>query len=126
MWRCPILLIITALAWPAERPVPPPGVTIPVADKTQLEFGLKRLGASVAEAKKKHGARSSLVADVLIFHEAVRYALEHEEFLKLEEVQRAKEMLRMGQERADYLMGPYALGRAVRSGGARIFFQAGR
>ncbi len=104
MWRCPILLIITALAWPAERPVPPPGVTIPVADKTQLEFGLKRLGASVAEAKKKHGARSSLVADVLIFHEAVRYALEHEEFLKLEEVQRAKEMLRMGQERADYLM----------------------
>ncbi len=104
MRRCLFFLSLTSLAWAAERPVPPLGVTIPVADKTQLEFGLKRLGASVAEAKKKHGARSLLVADVLIFHEAVRYALENGEFLKAEEIQRAKEMLRLGQERADYLM----------------------
>jgi len=44
------------------------------------------------------------VADVLIFHEAVRYALENGEFLKPEEIQRGKEMLRLGQERADYLL----------------------
>ena len=51
-----------------------------------------------------HGARSALVADVMIFHEAVRYALEYNEFLKADEIPRAREMLRMGQERADYLL----------------------
>ena len=44
-----------------------------------------------------------LVADVLIFHEAVRYALQYNEFLKADEIPRAKELLRIGQERADYL-----------------------
>jgi pimeloyl-ACP methyl ester carboxylesterase len=44
------------------------------------------------------------VADVLIFHEAVRYALENNEFLKTEEIERAKEMLRLGQDRADNLL----------------------
>ena len=44
-----------------------------------------------------------LVADVLIFYEAVRYALQYDEFLKADEIPRAKELLRIGQERADYL-----------------------
>ena len=101
---CPIFLSILSFAWAAERPVPAPGVPVPAADRAQLEAGLKRLGASVAEAKKQHGARSTLVADVLIFHEAVRYALEYGEFLKADEIEHAKEMLRMGQERADYLL----------------------
>ena len=99
-----ILLSILSLSWAAERPVPPAGVPVPAADRAQLEAGLHRLGASVAEAKKMHGARSALVADVMIFHEAVRYALEYNEFLKADEIPRAREMLRMGQERADYLL----------------------
>jgi hypothetical protein len=98
----PLLFCLTFLS-AAERPVPPPGIEVPAADKAQLESGLKRLAASVAEGKKRFGARSNLVADVLIFHEAVRYALEYDEFLKPEEIQRAKDLLRMGQERADSL-----------------------
>ncbi len=103
MRRCLFSLVIAALAWTAERPVPPPGVPVPAADRTQLEAGLGRLNASIAELKKKHGSRSMLVADVLIFHEAVRYALQYNEFLKADEIPRAKELLRMGLERADYL-----------------------
>ena len=88
----------------AERPVPPPGIPVPAADRSYLEAGLKRLNASIAEGRKKVGARSPLLADVLIFHEAVRYALENNEFLKPEEITQAKELLRIGQERAAYLM----------------------
>jgi dienelactone hydrolase len=99
-------LLTVALSAPAaERPVPPPGITIAEADRQILESGLRLLGERIAQLKKQEGLRSPLVADVAIFHEAVRYALHYNEFLKPEEVARAKEMLREGQQRADYLSG---------------------
>lgn len=103
MARTGLILLLCFLTWAAERPVPAPGVAVPAAERSRLEAGLKRLSTSIAELKQKRGSRSSLVADVMIFHEAVRYALQYDEFLKPEEIARAHEMLRLGQERADNL-----------------------
>ncbi|MDP9171344.1 MAG: hypothetical protein M3N54_12055 [Acidobacteriota bacterium] len=55
--------------------IPPPGVTVPEADQRQLRSGLDRL-AKRMEALKMHPH----IADVEIFHNAVRYALEGNEF----------------------------------------------
>jgi dienelactone hydrolase len=113
--RAVLWILFLTMAFGAERPVPPPGVTVAEADRQILQSGIRRLGADIENLKKQHGLRSPLVADVAIFHAAVRYALDYNEFLKPEEIARAKDMLRMGQERAEYL----AAGRvpwAVQSG----------
>lgn len=80
------------------RPVPPPGVPLSDQDRAQIEAGLKRLSAAIAELKGV-----ALLPDVQIFHEAVRYGLTYNEFLKPEDVARAKELLRAGQARAEDL-----------------------
>ncbi|HKQ77570.1 MAG TPA: prolyl oligopeptidase family serine peptidase [Blastocatellia bacterium] len=83
---------------PAMRPIPPAGVEVPAADRTELEDGLRRLNAAM-EKLKDH----PLLPDVMIYHEAVRYALQYNEFFKLEEVFKAKLLLRNGAERARQL-----------------------
>ncbi|HYO83785.1 MAG TPA: prolyl oligopeptidase family serine peptidase, partial [Bryobacteraceae bacterium] len=83
------------------RPVPPPGVAVPDNDRTELSEGLDRLGRNL-ELLRGH----ALLADVQVFHEAVRVALKYGEFFKPEEIGRAKELLRQGQTRAaDLLAG---------------------
>src|SRR5882724_6449421 len=95
------LFLILSFAHAAEiKPVPPPGVIVPAADRAALEAGLSRLGRSVEEIRN-----NPLAPDVIIFHNAVRYALQYDEFFKTEEIARAKELLRQGQERADSLAG---------------------
>ena len=49
------------------KPVPPAGVEVPQADRTELEAGLRRLQASTEKLKG-----NALAADVLIYQEAVR------------------------------------------------------
>ena len=95
------LLLILAAALQAEpvRPVPPPGVEVPAADRKDLEAGLQRLHASIEKLKG-----NPLLPDVRIYHEAARYALQYNEFFKSEEIFKAKELLREGQVRADQLL----------------------
>lgn len=95
------LLLVPALLAAAERPVPPPGVPVPAADRAELESGLAKLKVSIDVLARKEGANPLHIADIRIFHDAVRYALEFNEFLKAEEIQRGKDLLRRGQERAD-------------------------
>src|SRR5687768_10862832 len=91
---------LVALTLTAQiRPVPPPGVPVPDADKTQLAGGLKRLGAAI-ERLRTSGQHGELLPDVEIFYKAVDYALRYDEFFKAEDIFRAKELLRQGQERA--------------------------
>src|SRR5262245_14420822 len=94
----PALLILTAAQAADIKPVPPPGVPVPPADRAELEAGVARLGRSIEKIRD-----NPLVADVQIFHNAARYALQYDEFFKPEEIYRAKELLRQGQERADAL-----------------------
>lgn len=96
---CLLLLPLALLA--AERPVPPPGVPLSATDRAELESGLARLKDSIAVLARKEGVNPLHVADIRIFHDAVQYAVEFNEFLKPEEIQRGKDLLRRGQERAD-------------------------
>ena len=90
-------------AQPAVRPVPPPGISVPETDRKDLEAGLKRLGDSIEKLRGSLGSRVELLPDVQIYHEAVRMALQYNEFFKPEEIYRAKDLLRQGQGRADAL-----------------------
>ncbi|MBK5295148.1 MAG: prolyl oligopeptidase family serine peptidase [Acidobacteriia bacterium] len=87
----------------AERPVPAPGIPVPAADRAELESGLNRLNEAITPLIAKHGARSLVVADIRIYHDAVRYALTYNEFLKAEEIPRARKLLEQGLERAHQL-----------------------
>src|SRR5215468_4417983 len=80
-------LLATAILGAQIRPVPPPGVPVSAADRAELEAGLRAL-------------HTGTDPDIRIFHEAVRYALRYNEFFKPEEVEKAKDLLRRGQERA--------------------------
>src|SRR3954453_21949441 len=80
------------------RPVPLFGVKVSQTDRYQLSAGVKQLGDSTA-----HLNGSSLLPDVRIFHEAVRIALTYDEFFRAEDVAKARELLRQGQERAEDL-----------------------
>src|SRR5262249_60276870 len=88
---------------PAMRSIPPAGGDVPAADRTELENGLRRLKAAM-EKLKDH----PLLPDVMIYHEAVRYALAYNEFFKLEEVFKAKLLLQHGEERARQLAEGHA------------------
>jgi len=87
-----------AAARPAPRYPPPPGVAVPDADRAELETGLKTLQAAIEKLKA-----NPLVADIQIYSEAVRYALQYNEFFAVGDIAKAKVLLQHGQERADQL-----------------------
>lgn len=99
---CSFLLTAAALAQPPARPsvkpIPPPGVEVPAADRTALETGLARLRDATGKLRE-----NPLVVDVLIYQEAVRYALQYNEFFKVDEIAKAKVLLEHGEERARQL-----------------------
>jgi hypothetical protein len=90
------------------RPVPPPGIAVPDADKQALTEGLKALAAKLDEvrkpADKRFGShRPQLLADVAVLHDAVADALAYNEFFNANEIPAAKGLLQLGVERADQL-----------------------
>jgi hypothetical protein len=97
-------LIVLSLASAQSRtnrptpPVPAPGIEVPAADRAELEAGLKRLQVAT-EKIRKH----PLAADVQIYQEAVRYALQYNEFLKADEIGKARKLLDEGLQRAEQL-----------------------
>jgi pimeloyl-ACP methyl ester carboxylesterase len=99
-----LLMMVATIAWAqgqGSRPTPPIpalGIAVPEADRVELEAGLKRLQASTAKLSK-----NPLLPDVLIYQEAVRYALQYNEFLKADEIGKARKLLDEGQQRADQL-----------------------
>ncbi|HTE17936.1 MAG TPA: prolyl oligopeptidase family serine peptidase, partial [Armatimonadota bacterium] len=84
------------------RPVPPPGVAVPEADRAQLERGLADLGDRIA-ALRNNPIAVTLLPDVQIYHNAVRYALQHGEFFHPNDINKAKALLEQGAERARLL-----------------------
>ena len=79
------------------RPVPPPGVAVPDADRLELEAGLKELRGAIDALPK---TSPDLRADVEIYHKAVRYALQHNEFFNAKEIPVGKKLLKDGLARA--------------------------
>jgi hypothetical protein len=105
-----LLFAVTALAdGPKDnaaenvRPVPPPGVAVPEADKARLTEGLTKLRVAIDEAAKaqaKNPKLADLLPDVEIYHKAVDWALRYNEVHKLPEVKSADEALAEGLKRA--------------------------
>ncbi|HLF94598.1 MAG TPA: prolyl oligopeptidase family serine peptidase [Planctomycetota bacterium] len=88
------------------RKVPPPGVAVPQADKAELETGLAELGKEIEALKgdlKAKPALLSLLPDVQIYHNAVRYALQYNEIFNVKEIPTAKKHLKTGKDRAAQL-----------------------
>src|SRR6185295_3701932 len=95
-----VLTAILILALQQGKTIPPPGVQIPAADRTELEAGVKQLGAEIDALKAKH---ADLIPDVQIYHKAVDWALRHDEFFNVKEVGAAKDLLKTGLDRAKQL-----------------------
>src|SRR4051812_4511767 len=74
------------------RPVPPPGITLPASAREELQKGSDALGGEIELAHKaleKKPELLTLLPDVQVFHNAVRYALKYNEFYQPREVETA-------------------------------------
>jgi pimeloyl-ACP methyl ester carboxylesterase len=84
------------------RPIPPPGILVPEKDAKELRASLaelqKQLDALPAALKSKP-ALLDLTPDIEIFHKAVRYALDYNEFFKTNEIAAARALLQEGLAR---------------------------
>lgn len=88
------------------RPVPPPGVEIPAADRDSLTNGAAELKQLIEDAKKaqaKNPLLANLLPDVEIFHKSVDWALRYNLFNKPGETKTAFEQLAEGKKRAEAL-----------------------
>src|SRR5690349_9821694 len=98
---CLLVPVCAALAQLRVAPVNtihPPGVPVPATDRAELESGLARLRAATEKLKG-----NPLLPDVLIYQEAVRQALEYDEFFNANDIGKAKLLLQHGEERAGQL-----------------------
>jgi dienelactone hydrolase len=88
------------------RPIPPPGLAISEADRSELTDGTALLAGEI-EALRGELARKpallELLPDVQVYHKAVAWALAYDEFFKTNEAQVARVLLRQGRERAQAL-----------------------
>lgn len=90
------------------RPVPPPGIPVPDKDRQELSRGLEELNKEIWAVRmlskdKNTKVKQDLLPDVEIFYKAVHDALTHNEFFNASELATAREMLKMGMERAKQL-----------------------
>lgn len=88
------------------RRVPPAGVAIPEAARAELTAGAADLASQIQALQSSLSARSGLrdlLPDVQVFHKAVDWALRYDEFFKSNDVGVARNLLKIGLERAQNL-----------------------
>ncbi len=81
------------------KTIPPAGITVSDADQKALRASLARLTTRLETLKG-----NPRLPDVQIFTKAVTYALDGNEFFAPEEIFKAKELLRIANERTDQLL----------------------
>ncbi|MFM8469348.1 MAG: prolyl oligopeptidase family serine peptidase [Limisphaerales bacterium] len=82
---------------------PPPGVVVPAAVKAELTAGAEALGKEIEVLRsslKDKPALLALLPDVQIYHNAVRYAVEDDIFTSTNQFNSARNLLKLGHERA--------------------------
>ncbi len=87
--------LVALLLLAQEKPVPPAGIALASEDRATLEAGLAQLDAALRPIEK-----NPLAVDVRVFREAVRIALQYNEFFKADEIAKAKQLLEAGLDRA--------------------------
>ncbi len=91
------------------RRIPKIGVEVPEADRTVLQDGLTNLHQAITKLRQSDSAMAKeRLPDVQIFHRAVDQALRYREFFDVKEVNVAKSLLKLGQERAEQLIAGQA------------------
>src|SRR5436190_15773587 len=91
---------------PTTKQTPPPGITVPEPDRAELAAGIAALGKEIEALRGQFRAKRAFLAllpDVQIFHNAVRYALEYNEFFDAKQIPIAKNLLALGMQRAKEL-----------------------
>ena len=93
--------VLTASAQQAPKinRIPPPGVEVPAADRTELEAGLKQLAAEIAKLKANPKFAAEL-PNVEIFHKSADWALRYNEIFDAKQIPIAKEHVQQGLARA--------------------------
>ncbi len=94
---------------PAKR-LPPAGLAIPAAARTELTAGAAtlrgELEALARELANAGNARlAALLPDAEVFHKAVDWALRHDEFFDVKQIEVARRYLITGRERVAQLRG---------------------
>ncbi len=85
------------------RPVPPPGIEIPAADRTEIEAGVKKLGEEIAklrELAKTNPVIARELPNVEIFHKSPDWALRYGEIFETKHIAIAKDHILQGLDRA--------------------------
>lgn len=86
------------------RRIPKLGIEVSDADRAELEAGLMRLAEQIESLRAANQQWiNRLLPDVEIFHRAVDQALRHQEFFDAKEIPVAKQLLEIGQQRAQEL-----------------------
>lgn len=86
------------------RRIPRLGIEVSAADRQALEQGLAQLQAVLDQLKTSQSLFVlSHIPDAEIFHRAVRDNLDHQEFFHANDVKKARNLLRLGLERAEQL-----------------------
>jgi predicted peptidase len=101
----PLLLL---LLQPVDlgKTLPPPGIKIAEADRTELTAAVTAFGNEIEAARTQLANEPRLLAlfpDVLIYHKAVDWALRYNEFYDAKEVKAARELLKQGRARLKQL-----------------------
>jgi dienelactone hydrolase len=85
---------------------PPPGVVVPTDVKAELTAGAAALGKEIEALRASLAGKPALLTllpDVQIYHNAVRYALEDDIFTSTNQFNSARALLKAGSERAKQL-----------------------
>jgi len=93
------------------RRIPPVGLEVPKDLEAELRDGLGDLGEKIDGLNKtlaKDAEWFALLPDVEIYHKAVRYVLDYQEFHRKSEFAVAKTLLETGSKRADQLLARQA------------------
>lgn len=98
------IVVAAAVSQGAVRPIPAPGISMEPAERLELSNGVGRLAKAVHTLRAGTAFQKRYVADVEVYYKAIDWALRYNEIYKPEEVQKSREMLWDGLERADQLL----------------------
>ena len=85
------------------RPIPPKGIAVPAADRAKLTAALGEFTTDLARLPADLAGKPAmlgLVPDVEVYHKAVRYALDYDEFYTPKEIAAAAGLIQQGRQRA--------------------------
>jgi Prolyl oligopeptidase family len=97
------LLFPAALVAQDVRPVPPPGIEVPAADRAEIEAGVKKLGAEIAKLHEMELQNPLIVKElpnVEIFHKSADWAVRYNEIFDTKQISIAKNHIIQGLDRA--------------------------